>query len=200
MPKAYSDKERQEIISQLRKAALDSIMKKGIKKTTVDDLVKQVNIPKGTFYLFYKSKELLIFDAISQKEKILQEEMKKDLLDLQSHLTVKTFTELLVSFYQNEFVMGLQPMLINGEVEALIRKLPDHVVDQSISQDETFLAILNHFFPQMSQAKIAIYAASFRALFLTGLYKREIGEYEEALRLLIRGLVIQMWEDNHDHH
>ncbi|WP_286081321.1 TetR/AcrR family transcriptional regulator [Parablautia intestinalis] len=32
--------------------------------TTVDEIVKRVNIPKGTFYLFYKSKELLLFEVI----------------------------------------------------------------------------------------------------------------------------------------
>ncbi|MDY4210978.1 MAG: TetR/AcrR family transcriptional regulator [Treponema sp.] len=37
-----------------------------MKKTTVDELVKRTGIPKGTFYLFYPSKEILLFD-ISQE-------------------------------------------------------------------------------------------------------------------------------------
>jgi len=56
MPKSYSERERMEIISALREAALESMKKLGVKKKTVDDLVKRVRIPKGTFYLFYKSK------------------------------------------------------------------------------------------------------------------------------------------------
>jgi AcrR family transcriptional regulator len=67
MPKSYSEKERQHLIELLQEAAFESIKKNGIKKTTVDDLVKKVNIPKGTFYLLYKSKELLLFDAFTRK-------------------------------------------------------------------------------------------------------------------------------------
>ena len=36
----------------------------GIRKTTVDELVRRVGIPKGTFYLFYESKGRLIRDVI----------------------------------------------------------------------------------------------------------------------------------------
>ncbi len=35
------------------------MQEKGVKKTTVDELVKRVGIPKGTFYLFYPSKDCL---------------------------------------------------------------------------------------------------------------------------------------------
>ena len=55
MPKTYSDEERNQIITKLKREANILMLEKGVKKTTVDELVKRVGIPKGTFYLFYPS-------------------------------------------------------------------------------------------------------------------------------------------------
>ena len=63
MPKIYSEEERNEIITRLKEEANKLMQEKGVKKTTVDELVKRVGIPKGTFYLFYPSKEMLLFDC-----------------------------------------------------------------------------------------------------------------------------------------
>ncbi len=58
MPKSYSDKERDNN-KRLKEEARLCMEQYGIRKTTVDELVKRVKIPKGTFYLFFQSKELL---------------------------------------------------------------------------------------------------------------------------------------------
>ena len=42
MPKSYTEKEREIIMENLRAAALESMQKQGVKKTTVDELVKKV--------------------------------------------------------------------------------------------------------------------------------------------------------------
>ena len=63
MPQIYSDEEKKEIIERLKKEANILMQEKGVKKTTVDELVKREGIPKGTFYLFYPSKEMLLYDV-----------------------------------------------------------------------------------------------------------------------------------------
>ena len=63
MPKLYSDEEKKNIIAKLKKEANTLMQEKGVKKTTVDELVKRVGIPKGSFYLFYPSKEMLLFEV-----------------------------------------------------------------------------------------------------------------------------------------
>ena len=50
MPKIYSDEEKKQIIERLKKEANALMQEKGVKKTTVDELVKRAGIPKGTFY------------------------------------------------------------------------------------------------------------------------------------------------------
>lgn len=63
MPKSYSEQEREYIKTRLKEEAAKCLAQYGVRRTTVDEIVKRVNIPKGTFYLFYKSKELLLFDV-----------------------------------------------------------------------------------------------------------------------------------------
>ncbi|WKY44016.1 TetR/AcrR family transcriptional regulator [Eubacteriaceae bacterium ES2] len=198
MPKSYTEKERRHLIELLQEAAFESVRQNGIKKTTVDDLVKKVNIPKGTFYLFYKSKELLLFDAIMKKEEALHQEMAERLIKLQADFSVATLTDLFSDFFQLGFEMGILPIILSGELGILIRKLPDDLVAESISKDDDFLMMLKHLFPQMHEQDIKTYSSAFRALFLTAMYKREIGDYDDALKLLIRGLVIQMLEETND--
>jgi AcrR family transcriptional regulator len=198
MPKSYSEKERQHLIELLQEAAFESIKKNGIKKTTVDDLVKKVNIPKGTFYLLYKSKELLLFDAIMKKEDALHQKMATKMTSLDADFSVTSLTDLFFDFFQLGFEMGILPIILNGELGLLIRKLPDDLVSDSISKDDEFLMMLSHLFPQMHEQEIKTFSSAFRALFLTAMYKREIGDYDDALKLLIRGLVIQMLEEKND--
>ena len=52
MPKTFTDKEREYIKKRLMEEAQDCLRLYGIRKTTVDELVKRASIPKGTFYLF----------------------------------------------------------------------------------------------------------------------------------------------------
>ncbi|MFH1513530.1 MAG: helix-turn-helix domain-containing protein, partial [Bacillota bacterium] len=60
MPKSFSDAERAYIKERLLREAEACLAAYGVRKTTVDELVRRAGIPKGTFYLFYASKEALI--------------------------------------------------------------------------------------------------------------------------------------------
>ena len=52
MPKKYSQSERENIRKDLIRQAERCLYYKGIGGTSVDELVRAVRIPKGTFYLF----------------------------------------------------------------------------------------------------------------------------------------------------
>lgn len=197
MPKSYNEKERTAIIAELRRVAFESMIQKGIKKTTVDDLVSMVHIPKGTFYLFYNSKELLLYDALMQKEAEVHVMLSEKLTKIKGDFTVDTLAEMLYDFFQFGFSIGIVQLMLNGDMNILLRKLPDEIVEQHISKDDEFLSIFRELFPAMKPEKLKNYSAAFRAIFFTASYQREIGEhYDYALNLLIKGLVMQMWEDN----
>ena len=55
------------IKERLQKAAVESMIKYGVRRTTIDYLVKGANIPKGTFYLFNDSKEELLFEVLEKE-------------------------------------------------------------------------------------------------------------------------------------
>lgn len=199
MPKSFSEKERAIIQNDLKSAALISMLQKGIKKTTVDELVKSANIPKGTFYLFYPSKEMLLYDALMQKEAEIHLLLSQKLDKISGSFTVDSLTQLLYEFFVMGFDTGILSLMINGELDVLMRKLPDEVVSQHIAGDDEFLLIFKHLFPEMCDTELNTYSAAFRAVFFTAAHKREIGQrYDEALMLLIRGLVSQMKEKHHD--
>ena len=55
------------IKERLQKAAVESMIKYGVRRTTVDCLAKGANIPKGIFYLFNDSKEELLFEVLEKE-------------------------------------------------------------------------------------------------------------------------------------
>ena len=75
MPKSYSEQEREYIRKRLKEEAAKCLARYGVRRTTVDEIVKRVNIPKGTFYLFYKSKELLLFEVIQEQQEHVNREL-----------------------------------------------------------------------------------------------------------------------------
>lgn len=77
MPKIFSEREKENIVKGLLETCRQSWTQYGYKKTSIDELCRQVGISKGAFYIFFDSKEALfcevlccvqkeIFDAASQ--------------------------------------------------------------------------------------------------------------------------------------
>jgi AcrR family transcriptional regulator len=196
MPKTYSDKEKEYIRKQLKKAANECLTLYGVKKTTVDELVKKVNIPKGTFYLFYESKELLLFDAINDLHNELQMELLQEISMLSGQLDQEGLTDLLCRIIKNIDQTYLLKLMTNGDMELIMRKLPDEVVVKHLDHDDFSMKQLLSFIPQAKDKNVEAFSGALRGVFLTLLYKREIGEdiFEESLRVLIRGIVIQLME------
>ena len=100
MPKPYTEKERQYITDKLKKEAGDCLKKYGVKKTTVDELVKRAGIPKGTFYLFYRSKEELLLQVINEWQSELHDELLKKAEILKGSISAYGLTELLFDIYK----------------------------------------------------------------------------------------------------
>lgn len=72
-------------------------------------------------------------------------------------------------------------------------------MQKSIAKDDEFMVIFRTFFPKLKEEDVKAYSASFRAIFFTAAYEREIGgDYKKILRMLIKGIVMQMWENNYD--
>ena len=198
MPKRMSDQEKFIIKSRLKEEAKNLMLIHGIKKATVDELVKRVKIPKGTFYLFYESKELLFFEVINEMQDLLKDKLVHMLQEQEKVHSVETITEVLMKLYLEVMQSGLLEMSQNGDMELLIRKLPEQVVREHMLQDDFHMEKLFELLHIEENHLIKEYSAAFRAIFMSMLYKREVGVefFEDALRLVLRGLVIQLLEGN----
>lgn len=86
-PKSLTDQEIANKRKFILKKGMELILTYGIKKVSVDDIIKAADIAKGTFYLYFNSKEdffikLLIdfyHDCTETIERMILEENSKDL-------------------------------------------------------------------------------------------------------------------------
>ena len=167
-------------------------MQYGVRKTTVDELVQRVNIPKGTFYLFYKTKELLLFEVILEQHDQMEKTMMQEISRFDpKHMDCEAMTTMLFQFYK---MAEKLPILLNPrEVELLARKLPAEILAQHMGHDTDMIEQLLKRFPLKNHNPQTL-SAAFRAIYMATLHEKEIGSehYDEALKLLIRGLVLQI--------
>lgn len=196
MPKAYSEKERTYIKQRLMEEARICLDQFGVRKTTVDELVKRVNIPKGTFYLFYESKELLFFDVFCAFHDEIHSQLLSEIGSANKRMTATRLTQIILGLYrtlEDSFILGF---LTNGEMEMLLRKLPPDVAIFHAEQDDISVEQLLSLVPNMIAEKSRVFSAALRGIFLSMLHKHEIGEdiFDEALEMMINGVVLQMFE------
>ncbi len=195
MPKSYSKQERIFIINKLKEEAGQCLLQYGIRRTTVDEIVKRVRIPKGTFYLFYKSKELLLFDVILEQHNLIEEKMLKaiSLVDYSS-VNAEQLTDLILNFFKLADETPILKLLTTDEIEILTRKLPTDVIKEHLNHNNVILQQLFSMLPLKTDMNLEILTSVFRAIHFISLKKDEIGEqnYDEVLRTLIYGIAIQI--------
>lgn len=197
MPKTFTEEERNYIKKRLIEEAQICLAQYGIRKTTVDELVKRVNIPKGTFYLFYQSKEMLFFDVLCYMHNELQTIILEWIDNLHGEKNVDTITELLFRLYKQIDSTYLYMLISSGEIELLMRKLPPEIVKEHAKYDDLSVERLLMMLPgRYDESTIKIFSAVLRAIFCTILHRREIGEdiFDDAIRVMLRGAIIVLFE------
>ena len=85
MGKPFTDKEREEIREQLRRAGLKVLAETGIKDIAIRDVTKQAGIAQGGFYTFYKDKDEFVLDLmllrVGEKTELMYENREKTAKD-----------------------------------------------------------------------------------------------------------------------
>lgn len=205
MPKIYSEEEKKTIIEKLKREANVLMQEKGVKKTTVDELVKRVGIPKGTFYLFYPSKEMLLFD-VSQDfheqvdsyiiEGIQKTMQKKNISQDNPDFSdcIEEFTDIILEAMEITCHSCLKVLLEPKSMNLILAKIPDEVLAQHRKSDSDIGEGLFKGIAAKNGMKVETLVGSFMMIIFGGMYKREIGEenWRESMRLVIRGLVLQL--------
>lgn len=197
MPKSFTESERAQIKRRLMEEAQDCLARYGMRKTTVDELTRRVNIPKGTFYLFYDSKELLFFDVFRALHDCLKEELLSKIKALEGNVTADAVTELIFGLYRDADATFLYRFAASGDLELLVRKLPGEVASSHALEDDFSMEQLLSLLPGVrTEENVKTFSAVLRAIFCTMLHRREIGEevFYDAVKILLRGAVAQLFE------
>ena len=198
MPKTFSESEREYIKERLIDEAKKSLAQHGIRKTTVDELVKRVNIPKGTFYLFYESKERLLFDVILRFNDEVQEQLLAEVTALPDVPDAQMLTDVIYRLYKQLDDSFLPRLMLDGELEFFMRTLPPELASLHAEHDADKVRALIDLLPGVRPERAELYSAALRSVFLTLMYKDEIGEalFDDTIRMLIYGVVRQLVEES----
>ena len=195
MPKTYTEEERKNIRLMLIEEAEKALFHGGVESVSVDELVRRVSIPKGTFYLFYPSKELLLFEVIQEQHELVNQKLYQELSGLtETDLSADKITDVIFDFYKMTEEMPIFRLMDSEEIELTVRKLPREVVEAHFREDTDTIQKLFSLLPVKREVDIQVLSAAFHAIYYATLHKQEIGEeqYDQALRLLIHGVVTQI--------
>ncbi len=198
MPKTFSDSERTYIKERLLEEAQTCLIQFGMRRTTVDELVRRVNIPKGTFYLFYSSKELLFFDVFCSIHDKIQSDVMRRIDELRENINEDTLTELIFQLYKQLDCTCIYSFAASGELELLMRKLPPEVVATHVQKDDLSMELFLSLLPiTVTEERITLFSATLRAVFCTLPHKREIGEdiFDDVIRVMLRGVIAQLFKE-----
>lgn len=196
MAVAFSEQERTKIRQALLSAAQECMKTTGIRKTTVDDLARRAGISKGAFYLFYESKELLFLDVLNEFQLSVNQMLFERIaqgakIDAQgiANVMVDLFCALKDSF--------LPSLLVRNEFEYLLRKLPDELIAQHQGMDDVMAERLLSIPGLRSEYGAEVISAALRAVFLTLLHEKEIGEEQfcDALKLLVVSVCKEIFKE-----
>ena len=198
MATAFSQNKRELIRENLKEVAKECLLKYGVKKTTVDEIVKIVGISKGSFYNFYNQKEILFFQVLEDYQISIIYELENK-IEKEENIGIDKFTNLIYGLFQNVRESFLMNIIQNQELEYLMRKLPKELIKDHHSLDNILIKKVLSRIKVKESINSDVIAASLRAIFMNMIYMEEIGEenFDEMLRLLIKGIAIQVIEEDY---
>jgi AcrR family transcriptional regulator len=193
MARGFSEKERGLIRSKLLEKGKEHFERFGLRKTNVADLACEAGIAKGSFYLFFESKEDLFLTINEEFDKELQNEVAQTLEKPQN--PKETFRTALLNILE---LFNGDPMLKlaanKEEFESLSRKIP---ADKFRHHQESTVTFLTGLIERWQQEGIIreynprVIAGAVKSLYYVFLHREFIGEdiSPQVVDLLINSLL-----------
>ena len=188
MPKAFTSQEKEIIRNRLHEKGALLFQTHGLRKTSVDDLVKAVGISKGAFYLFFDSKEELFLEILEG----IEENHRRNLL----HIPISPDDDAVTSVAKllKGLVFPLSDYMLlatfdQSDYEYLLRKIAPQRLESHIHHDQQFIREFNE---KISREGIEIKCSTerisnlFQCLFFITLHRNDLGDvvYHETMDIL----------------
>lgn len=196
MPRGFTEQEREQIRARLIEAGREQFGRFGLVKTNVAELARAAGIAKGSFYLFFDSKEELLMTVLVELGDAAHAEVLEQLeaVDDDPEALFKRYFFTQVELLERE---PLLRMLTDPEVfQRLLRKVPQEQVVAHYQDDLKQAAemlerwrtwgLMVDLTPEMLEGVG-------RAVFALYVQREVIGEaFPEVLRMLLDGLARQV--------
>jgi AcrR family transcriptional regulator len=193
MPKGFTEEEKRLIREKLIRKGQEHFERFGIRKTNVADLAREAGIAKGSFYLFFESKEDLFLVINEEFDKQLQREVVQRLKKSQNPKeTLKEFLLHVLDLFEIDPMFKLA--VNKEEFESLSRKIPP---EKFRRHQESTVAFLTRLVEQWQQDGIIrdydpkVIVGVVKSLYFVVLHRDFIGEaiFRQVADLLIDSLV-----------
>ena len=190
MPKKFSEKQKSAISGKLISIGIEMFSRFGFSKTSIDEIIKQVGISKGSFYSFYDSKESYFMDVLEEIEADTRAQMNS-ILENKDLTPAQRFKEYMSA---NIDSMEKNPMLSNmhyQDIENLILILPSERIDRHMEKDIKFtielIESLRREAGQKSKVSYEAISGMFQFIFYIFLHRNEIGvsQYRAGMQVYI---------------
>ncbi|MBC2870489.1 TetR/AcrR family transcriptional regulator [Bittarella massiliensis] len=198
MPR-FSAGEREIIRQRLMREGERLFAAFGVKKVTVDEIVRATGIAKGTFYTFYPSKEHLYLDIAGN----LQLQMWRDMdAFLKEHRALSPRALCKGCFLWMFDELQRYPMLRRADGETadyLYRKLPPEAIEAHTQDDRRELAKLEEFGIRFACGpEIATKALQTLAVAFLNLQQEEADSRQAVMEIILDGVLKELIVDE-DH-
>lgn len=179
MPKSFTVKESEQIRKTLMIKGEELFSTAGLRKTTVDDLVKSAGIAKGSFYKFFPSKEILYLEILEEIETNIRSSMASANLE-GKELTkegIKAFLmDIITSIDKNPILLK---MFDEKALELIMRKIPQERIEKHMENDSKWFAGLFKSWQKegyLPNAEEDVFSALLRSVFILFTQKEAIGK------------------------
>lgn len=199
MARGFSEKEREHIKNKLIEKGKEHFERFGLRKTNVADLAREAGIAKGSFYLFFESKEDLFLTINEEFDKQFQSKLARTLEKTKK--PKETFRKALLNILD---LFNSDPILKlaadKEEFESLSRKIP---ADRFRHHQESTVSSLTGLIERWQREGLIreynprVIASTVKSLYYVVLHREFIGEdiFPRVVDLLINSLITNLATD-----
>jgi AcrR family transcriptional regulator len=196
MPRAFTDQEREKIRERLIAAGKKLINRLGERFFSVDELVQEAGISKGSFYSFFPSREDFILTVFESWETEYRGILIKELSEGEGSKAERFERFFIGAFKILEREPGLAKIGFK-EIESIIERLPPERIMAHKARDEEALERAFDSQATLSPETLSVIRGLGPVLFSIAIHREDFppGSYAPTVALIAKALARQLADD-----